>query len=641
MMKRYVLLVGGSGARVAEALLLGACAGVFQADVLNVLLADTDHRGTRSAELLRAKYADYDSLQVALTGMLNEASVQPFRTQLNFRSWPRELPGGADMLSRWAAASEEDALLCEALFDEAAADLNLREGFHGRRTLGQAVFAGMLRAAEDDPSDALTTMIDQIVEDADAGADVRVVLAGSVCGGTGAAGLPLLARHIAKRTQGRVRMGAVLLAASGDHEDPALAKDGLEAFARENVCDATCVLGLPRSSCSAAPADYPHLTDWLAVYCMDVLLHRPQWPCGVFTVQTDMGPLSWSVFGKAAARYRLGYGRLIKAAAAWTQVIEPQVVRRLRHPFFLRDNLFGWYAHFFRNAAKTNEARGEDIDALTRLMSVALVWLGGVFRTLPPEMRHARELQKSRQEAEDHYAELTALVGQLTLLDGEATKLESYEDSQVYRHGTEDADDSALTLRRIDAVKAEIARRSAEQEQLNRKIGGAAAMQMLQKALYEAEAATAELDERYAEANRRIDHAQSIAAPEDQYRITDARTKLERMTRHRGLLAAQEAYVREDVERAMAQEMRYEKPETRSAAQDGGMFTERLTTRLLAQDKRLNRREVEALWPEMVYPADGRSLKQALKRMKKAKVNQQAPVMSLLYALTVNAMEEV
>ena len=56
-MKRYVLLAGGSGARVAEAMLCAACAGVFQADSLELLLADPDRRGVRSADLLRAKYA--------------------------------------------------------------------------------------------------------------------------------------------------------------------------------------------------------------------------------------------------------------------------------------------------------------------------------------------------------------------------------------------------------------------------------------------------------------------------------------------------------------------------------------------------------------------------------------------------------
>lgn len=639
-MKRFVLLVGGSGARVAEALLCGACAGVLQADVLDVLLADTDHRGARSAELLRAKYADYDSMQVAVAGQAGASALQPFHTQLNLRTWPAPLPGEADSLSRWTADSEADALLCQALFDEDASALNLREGFHGRREMGEAIFSGLLREAEADPDDPLYAMVDAMCEAAEAGEEVRVVLAGSVCGGTGAAGLPLLARFIGERTRGRARIGAVLLAANGDYEDPAKAKEALTAFSREALCDAVCVLGLPMSSCSAAPADYAHLTDWLALYCMDVLLHRPQWLSGVFTVQAEAGPLSWSVFGKAAERYRLAYGRLIKAAAAWTYVIAPQVEKRLCRPFYLRDNLFGWYAHFFRRAAETREARGEDIDALTRLMSVALVWLGGLFRTLPPELRYADELFPAREEAREHYDALMTLISQLTLLDGDAQKSESYEESFVYRHGTQEEDESTQTLRRIDAVKAEIARRRAEQERLNRRIGGAATMQVLQDALAEAEDACGELEERYAEANRRIDRAESIAAPEDQYRITDARTKLERMTRHREVLEERLAYIRADVERAAVPQERSRKPETTGPAARSAMFSPRLTERLLT-DRRLTRKEVEAMWAEIVQPADGLTIRQALRRMRRAPVNQNAPVMSLLHALIMHSMEEV
>ena len=640
MIKRYVLLVGGSGARVAEALLCAACAGVFQADALDVLLADTDHRGTRSAELLKAKYADYDRMQVVVSGRQDAAAVLPFRTQMNFSAWPRQLPGGSSTLAGWTAENETDALLCQALFDGDAAALDLREGFHGRRELGQVVFAGLLHEAAQSPDDALSRMIARMCASADAGDEVRVVLAGSVCGGTGAAGLPLLARHIHEQTSGRVRMGAVLLAASGDHEDPAGAKEAMTAFAREGVCEAVAVLGLPRSSCSAAPADYAHLTDWLAVYSMDVLLHRPQWLRGVFTVQAPEGPLSWAIFGKMADRYRLAYGRLIRAAAAWTYVIAPQVEKRLRHPSFLRDNLFGWYAHFFRRAGGDHRVYAEDVAGMTRLMTVVLLWLGGLLRTLPPEMTHAAELSQARAEAQEHYEGLMSLISHLSMLDDDAQKTEDYEQSFVYRHDTGEDSERDQTLRRIDAVKQEIARCSAEQERMNRRIGGAAAVALMQEELARAEEACAELSDRYDEANRRIDHAERIAAPEDQYRITDARTKLERMERHQQVLSAKAAHIREDAARAASPQARYEKPGVTGAAQTDAMFSAQFTGRLL-QERRLTRKEVESMWGFIVLPGDGENIKKTLKRLRRAEVDQAAPVMSLLHALIMNAMGEV
>lgn len=636
-MKRYVLLAGGSGARVAEAMLCAACAGVFQADSLELLLADPDRRGVRSADLLRAKYADYARMQATVAPDAAGA-VCPFHTQMRFHAWPQQLPHGAQTLSGWVAQSETDELLCQALFDAEAMKLDLHQGFHGRQELAQVAFAGMLEEAAQSPADPLNQLVSEMRAALEMGEEVRVVLAGSVCGGTGAAGLALLARYVREQTGGHARIGAILLAASGDHEDPAGARDAIARFAKETSCDAVCVLGLPRSSCSDAPADYAHLTDWLAVYSMDVLLHRPQWPSGLFTVKAPEGPLSWEIFGKAANRYRLAYGSLVKAAAAWSYVLAPKVDKRLRHPMFLRDNLFGWYAHFFRNASGERQRYPEDAAALTRLMNVVLLWLGGLLRTLPPEMCHAAEMAQASAEAQEHYTALTSLIAQLTTLDEDAQKDEQYEQSFVHRHDS--GEGSGQTLRRIDAVKAEIARRSATQENLNRHIGGAAAIDMLRDALEAAEAEDAELDARYEEATRRIDHAERIAAPQDQYRITDARTKLQRMERHRQALQARTARIREDAAAASMPERRYAKPMTMYAAQTDWMFTHLLTGRLLTQ-QRLTRREVESMWGMIVLPQDGVSLKQTLKAIKRAQVNHDAPVMSLMYALMIYAMGEV
>ncbi len=640
-MKRYVLFVGGGGARAAEALLVASCAGVLRADALQVLLADTDDRGLRSARMLQAKYADYDCMQVPLDENAQEDSLQPFHTKMNFTAWPEEIPGGATTLAGWTADAEEDALLCQALFAKDAAQMDLRGGFQGRREVGQTVFAGLLHFSEQGGQDALARRIAEMNAALDKGEEVRVVLCGSVTGGTGAAGLPLMARHVSRLTAGRARIGAVLLAATGDYEDAAKAQQVIADFAGETACSAVCLLGLPCSSHTAVPPDCAHLTDWLAVYCMDVLLHRPTWPQGLFTVQTEAGPLSWGIFGKAAGRYRLAYGRLMKAAAAWNHVIAPAVVRRLQHPFFLRDNLFGWYAHFFRKAGWRRETCLDDVDRLTRLMQVVLIWMGGLMHSLPPEMTHGEAFARARGEAQEHYQALVELAGQLTMLDDEAQLAEVYEEGRVYRRQEEEAEsESVLTGRRIDAVRQEMERRRVEQARCSQRIGGAASIRLLQEALADVEEASAELKARYLEANRRIDHAESIAAEEDLYRITDARTKLERMVRHQRMLDAREAFILEDVALAQEDAARFSKPELQGAGEGNGLFHPRMTRRLMAQDRHIRAGEVEKAYPELVQPADGRTLRETRKRICRAHVEQEAPVMSLLYALMNEAMEE-
>ena len=635
-MKRYVLLVGGTGARLADALLVAASAGAFPAGKLEVLLADTDRRGVRSAGLVAAKMADYARIHRAM-----ENPEGPFRTEVAFSSWPSKLPEDASTLSQFTSGSEADALLCQALFDTEAAELDLHEGFHGRRMLGMVTYAGLLQQADEDHEDVLSCMVDEMSEAVRAGEEVRVVLAGSICGGTGAAGIAALSRYIRKRTESKIHLGAVLLHASDDEQDAAHANDALSAYAKEDIFDAVCVLGLPKASRATAPAEYAHLTDWLSVYCMDVLLHRPQWVNGVFTVRAPEGPLSWDIFGKAAERYRLCYGGLMKLAALWTTGLSQKVEKRLSKPSFLRDELLGWYAHFFRRMQADREAQLALIEPLNRLMNVCLIWLGGVCKSLPIDLRNASVLGKARQEAEQHYAEMTDLASRLAMMDDDAQRNELYEDNLVYRgKNNSEAAEAETTLKRIAAAKQEIARRENAQVTLNRKMGGAAAMNMLYDALEAAQAEAEELRQRHEEAVRRIDHAETIAAAEDQYRITDARTKLQRMERHQLLVEDKLSRVKADVARFESEGLRFEKPAMVAAPTENDMFLQEAAEMLLQRDK-MTRKAVENLWPRMVRPGNTMTIKQCMKAIRRGEVDKSAPLMSLVQAIMENAMKEV
>ncbi len=635
-MKRYVLLVGGTGARLADALLAAVSAGVFPAEKLEVLLADTDRRGVRSAGLVAAKMADYARIHQAMQG-----KDGPFRTEVAFSSWPQELPEETSSLNRFASGSETDRLLSQALFDEAALKLDLHEGFHGRRMLGAVTYEALLQEAEQDYDDVLACMVADMNTAIAEGEEVRVVLAGSICGGTGAAGIAALTRYIRSRTQDAVNVAGILLAACDDEQDAAHANETLAEYAREELLDTVCVLGLPQASRSAAPAEFAHLTDWLAIYCMDVLLHRPQWVEGVFTVKAPAGPLSWEIFGKAAERYRLCYGGLIKFASAWVGGLSAKVEKRLRKPSFIRDELFGWYAHFFRRLESAREEQLELLEPLGRLMKVCMIWLGGVCKSLPVDLRHASVLAASREEAENHYRELLDIISRLAGMDDEAQRTELYEDNLVYRSkNSAEASEAEMTIRRIEAARKEVARRAGEQELLNRRMGGTAAMDMLYDALEAAQQEAETLQARYDEAVRRIDHAEKIAAPEDQYRITDARTKLHRMERHQLMQANKLQQIIQDVERAGAEGIRFEKPALVSAEVENGMFLQEMMDALLRRDD-LSMKTIEALWPRMVCPGNTLTIRQTMKVIRRAPVDKQAPLMSLVYAMLEAAMKEV
>ena len=634
-MKRYVLLVGGTGARLADALLAAVSAGVFPAEKVNVLLADTDRRGVRSAGLVAAKMADYARVHQAM-----EKPEGPFRTEVAFSSWPEALPENASTLAEYTVNSETDALLCQALFDQDTAQLDLHEGFHGRRVLGMVTYAGLLHAADENPEDALHAMVEEMVQAVQAGEEVRVVLAGSICGGTGAAGIAALTRYIRQRTEDQVNLGAVLLHASDDAQDAAHANETLASYADEKLLDTVCILGLPRASRTSAPVEYAHLADWLAVYSMDVMLHRPQWFKGVFTVKAPEGPLNWEIFGKAAERYRLCYGGLMKFASLWASGLSQRVEKRLSRPVFLRDNLLGWYAHFFRKTAD-REGQLELIAPLTRLMNVCLIWMGGVCKSLPIDMRNASVLTKNRREAEEHYAQTVDLASRIAVMDADAKRSELYEDNQVYRSkNSSEAAEVEAAIKRIVSARQELSRRENAQISLNRGMGGAAAMDMLCSALEAAQAESDALRANYEEAIRRIDHAESIAAAEDQYRIEDARTKLGRMERHQLMLDSRLEQIREDVERANGEHLRFAKPAMPPAPTENAMILPEAADMLIQRDK-LTRRAVEECWHRMVCPGDTLTVKQVRKAIRRAPVSRNEPLMSLVQAIVKNAMEEM
>ena len=226
-------------------------------------------------------------------------------------------------------------------------------------------------------------------------------------------------------------------------------------------------------------------------------------------------------------------------------------------------------------------------------------------------------------------------------MDDDAQRAELYEDNQVYRgKNNADAAEAEATLRRIAAGKQETIRRANAQVALNRRMGGTAAMDMLYTALDAAQQESDELRERYEEAVRRIDHAESIASAEDQYRITDARTKLTRMERHQVMLDSKLTRIREDVARAEAEGIRFDKPAMPPAPAENEMFLPEVADILLQRDK-LTRQTVENLWPRMVCPGNTANVKQAMKDIRRAPADREAPLMSLLAALMLSSMKEV
>ena len=250
-MKRKVFLFGGSGGRMLEALLFMAFAGITPEETLDLVLCDPDGDGMHGAVQLRQELADYQRIWASRTyiGTGNPA----FQTEINLRTWCDPLPMNAKTLADWTQDEKQDALLCQALFPADTASLDLRQGFHDHPELARVAFAAMLSECENDPDDAMHRTLDEIQSALNAGEEVRVVLAGSLCGGTGAAGIESVAALLQNRfgQNDNFRMAAVLMLPCADGESPARAQAALERISIENALQTVCLIGLPQSAQSS------------------------------------------------------------------------------------------------------------------------------------------------------------------------------------------------------------------------------------------------------------------------------------------------------------------------------------------------------------------------------------------------------
>ena len=213
-MSYYFVSVGGSGARVLESLTHLAVAGLLPNEngegLLYVTCVDPD---TGNGNL--------DRTSVLLNHVLNFRDVDVrsdtplFKTplEINDSVWRiTELNTSLDKVTSWQTYKESKVgKLYESLYTKDERSELLNEGFRGRPSIGAAVM-GMNATAN--ANDSWANFINKVSAELNNGKEARVFLAGSIFGGTGASGIPTIAKLL--RDQFRaydksLHIGALLL----------------------------------------------------------------------------------------------------------------------------------------------------------------------------------------------------------------------------------------------------------------------------------------------------------------------------------------------------------------------------------------------------------------------------------------------
>lgn len=452
----YVLAIGGTGNKVLESMVYGAAADAFhfraETDprqplyTIHMLSVDVD-AGCGNTTRAKIACAAYNQVQAFMHPLKEHRG---FHTALDLRQWNmssevRELSIDAQVKNHKA-----DQPLARALFNKTESELEYNEGFRGHPDLGVLFFSDMLQKVEDPDhksvQDDFKDTLRSIENDLAQGDTVCVALVGSIFGGTGAAGIPILAKYLRDRYQDRgerFRLSATLMLpyykvpASAANEDMEIvidstvfmdkAKTALDYYGTEemvgspgrpSVFDSLYILGLPKegfvstrtyATGSSAQENDAHVMEWLATRSIAHFFRQPVdvaplRGCVIYQMHTPT--FSWESFDEEEKAYRITYGGLLKAGAVLMAECYPHIIRHLKDERLIRNRDVNYYAAFFGGAqgmsAEQRDTLVREVDGMAKFFCYYCLWMAQVLRSLPPTMRRPMEAELRQAEIARH-----------------------------------------------------------------------------------------------------------------------------------------------------------------------------------------------------------------------------------------------
>lgn len=570
-MKYYLLGIGGEGTKIAESMLWAACAGVIRVQdgrplqQLQMLMIDTDQMNQR-AERAEVLLRTYETVRLMSRGGLRESAG--FRTQLMLQKWMIQ----ADSIQAVQGdQNEKERLLMDMLYGTADMKMRVTRGLNGHADVGMLLFAGILTQLEQsaDSENAYIRIIEDMQKALQAGEEIRVVLCGASFGGTGAAGVSMLARDLRRRMAGagnQVRLAAVMIAPYETHDDDLRAVDRSKA-ALENmalsglvgndeqpgVLDAVYVVGLPASCFVQAEENRDaHLVQWMAARSIcDYFERKANEAKGCFWHQSPEETLTWDVFDFDNSAWRQGYGGLLRTAALFMAEFAPVLEQRLGEKAQLRDMLGNWYAANFRTSRQMTE---DDVKyelnglrALTACLRGYAVWMAQMLNALPLIYRNGSEHINRARQAAEHYRRVLNQAGRIYLLEEEIHRSGIEQEQIVTRVPTQvTAADEMLQL--TEEKYAELAELTAQQAALDKRLGGATKLRTMRRMAAGIRQAL-EKDGEYAEEGRRalLEANKRAVTAQDELALRSERERLFSLEAHLELLRAQSITLRNEM----------------------------------------------------------------------------------------------
>lgn len=179
----YVFFIGGSGARAYTAFLHACAAGVIKTDAVKVILLDADADNAacqKSCDLYQA-YIDHRRMiyDRKHTAAAFHCDVQMYQSKA-ISPVPEDIPH----LQQVAAGNKDRERALRWFYTEDELSQSLDKGFYAHPNIGCMFFQNF------GSNTYLKKCMEELAKDMRRGKEPRVVIVGSVFGGTGAAGVP-------------------------------------------------------------------------------------------------------------------------------------------------------------------------------------------------------------------------------------------------------------------------------------------------------------------------------------------------------------------------------------------------------------------------------------------------------------------
>lgn len=203
-MSFYVIGIGGTGAKCIEGIVQLASVGLIPTNMLKVLYVDADET---NGNLQRSQnsVSKYRRCHQLLKGQHPECAWMTTNVE-SYGVWSPFTNTNADrklgsFFSYGTLKQTSPALgnLFDVLYTSEERQVSLEVGFRGRPAIGSSIMTQInLENLEQEP---WRSLINEIQNNAGAGSSTKVLLCGSIFGGTGASGLPTIGRLIANKLE--------------------------------------------------------------------------------------------------------------------------------------------------------------------------------------------------------------------------------------------------------------------------------------------------------------------------------------------------------------------------------------------------------------------------------------------------------